>query len=484
MIYVLADSQFGLDELIANLDAFLLLAAPKVFWFWLLGMLIMSIRLSGGYFVAYRLKNKSVKNVPNDWQERLNQLAVQMKIKRKIRFLESARIDVPMVIGYLKPILIVPLGTLARIPFDELEMILAHELAHIKRADFLVNILQSIVETLLFFNPFVWYLSAIIRQERENICDDMALQTTGHKLSLAKALVSISSNPKEVQYNSILYFNKFNTMKRIERLFNNPRLKPSPTEKMTVTVLSLVFVLFISTSVVLTGSNVSDNLNDVVSNIWKSNSEMATDTIKNAVTSEKKTKEVEVEVVNGKTVKMTVDGVEVPTEQLENEEYTWVDNDTTLTKKITIRNGEGKHKTMVIKSDAVKVHQRDDGSYEYEFVTNGSGPEKEVHIIKKVGKGEGAKTEAFIWTSDNDSNNASSGNGNKKKVYFISNDGDKMEMDEQMIWVEAEALGKEAERIKLEMKSLDPNNQENMDRLAAELEALEAENIAMEHEFN
>ena len=98
-----------------------------------------------------------------------------MRISRPVRLLESAIAEVPVVIGYLKPVILIPAGLLANLPVDQVEAILLHELAHIRRADYLVNLLQTMVESLLFYHPAVWWISHVIRTEREHCCDDFVL---------------------------------------------------------------------------------------------------------------------------------------------------------------------------------------------------------------------------------------------------------------------------------------------------------------------
>ena len=193
VVYTLADTQFHFESWLDRAEYFMLQLAPMFFWFWIAGMIFMALRMSGGYFLAYRYRRVGVIGVSYEWEKRLKQISDALHIKTKVVLLESVKITVPMVVGILKPCIILPIGTLSRLPFDQVEMILAHELAHIKRADFMVNIFQSLIETILFFNPFVWWISSVIRTERENICDDMALLTSGKNLSLAKALANLAA---------------------------------------------------------------------------------------------------------------------------------------------------------------------------------------------------------------------------------------------------------------------------------------------------
>ena len=109
------------------------------------------------------------------WRQSLRRLCGQLRIRRPVRLLESALVDVPMVIGWLRPVILLPASALSGLTPQQLEAIIAHELAHIRRHDYLINLLQSLIETLLFYHPAVWWVSRQIRREREHCCDDLAV---------------------------------------------------------------------------------------------------------------------------------------------------------------------------------------------------------------------------------------------------------------------------------------------------------------------
>ncbi len=258
--YVLADTRFNLQYYLHGFEDFITAFAPWFVWFWILGLALMALRMTGGYFLAFRLTRIHCQPAPPLWIDRVRQMADYLSIRKNIKLLESYKIDMPMVIGHLKPVILVPVGTFARLPYDQVEMILAHELAHIKRADFIINLLQSFFESVLFFNPFVWLISKNIRTEREHACDDLALSVNGQKLSLAKALVNLAdkqTNNIHFNSNAMLTFNKLNTMKRIERLFTNHKLKPTSFEKLIVISISMMLMLLISVSGTLSSAPAS-----------------------------------------------------------------------------------------------------------------------------------------------------------------------------------------------------------------------------------
>src|SRR5262249_13851986 len=125
------------------------------------------------------------------WQAIVTRLSRRLHIARRVRIFRSSLVDVPTVIGWLKPVVLVPASALAGLAPHQLEAVLAHELAHIRRHDYLVNLMQTLVETLLFYHPAVWWLSRRIRLERENCCDDLAVHLCGDPYTYARALADL-----------------------------------------------------------------------------------------------------------------------------------------------------------------------------------------------------------------------------------------------------------------------------------------------------
>ncbi|MFL5347769.1 MAG: M56 family metallopeptidase [Hyalangium sp.] len=157
---------------------------------WGLGVALSSLRLLAGWMRLRRHVREAVA-APIEWQERLEGLSRRLGLKRAVRLLQSAALDVPSAVGWLRPVVLLPASALTGLPPRQLEMILAHELAHILRYDFAVNLAQTLVETLLFYHPAVWWMSDVIRVEREHCCDDIAASTSGSTLSYARALTAL-----------------------------------------------------------------------------------------------------------------------------------------------------------------------------------------------------------------------------------------------------------------------------------------------------
>jgi beta-lactamase regulating signal transducer with metallopeptidase domain len=160
---------------------------------WLLGLLAMSLRMLGGLLYVQRLRNYRVRPLPAAWQERLAALAARSGVRRPVALLESALVQVPLVVGHWRPVILLPLGTVAGLTPAYLEAILAHELAHVLRRDYLVNLLQTVAEVLFFYHPAVWFVANCVRTERENCCDDTATALVGgDPMRLARALTALA----------------------------------------------------------------------------------------------------------------------------------------------------------------------------------------------------------------------------------------------------------------------------------------------------
>lgn len=171
-------------------------AAPLLPWvvaIWLAGATLFCVRLTAGWLLAERLRSQSVRPAPAAWLLALERLKDRMRVSSPVRLLLSARVQAPAVVGWLRPVLLVPVGALAGLPAEQVEALLLHELAHIRRHDYLVNMLQSAIEALLFYHPAVWWVSGHMRAERELCCDDAAVSVSGDAIVYARALAGLSS---------------------------------------------------------------------------------------------------------------------------------------------------------------------------------------------------------------------------------------------------------------------------------------------------
>ncbi len=168
--------------------------SPWVPWLvmaWFIGVLSLSVWHLGGWIAMQRLKQLGTALGTRQWARQLADLKQRMRLGRPVRMLRSTMVDVPAVIGWLRPVVLVPAAVLGQMSPQQIDAVLAHELAHIRRYDYLVNLLQTVVETLLFYHPAVWWLSRRIRIEREHCCDDAAIAVCGSKVDYAEALTAV-----------------------------------------------------------------------------------------------------------------------------------------------------------------------------------------------------------------------------------------------------------------------------------------------------
>ncbi|MGE5276290.1 MAG: M56 family metallopeptidase, partial [Acidobacteriota bacterium] len=157
---------------------------------WLAGVMLLSLRFLFDWRRAQALLTRTLP-APPAFDRALARLARRLRVSRPIRLFQSAAVRVPIAIGSLRPVILLPVAAATGLPAEELEAILAHELAHIRRHDYFVNLLQTLAETLLFYHPAVWWVSRQIRVERENCCDDLAIEATGDPRVYARALFGL-----------------------------------------------------------------------------------------------------------------------------------------------------------------------------------------------------------------------------------------------------------------------------------------------------
>lgn len=165
---------------------------PIVVGCWLIGVLSLSVFHCSTWIFVQRLKSKSTATVTQSLQQTLTRLSQQMGVPRPVRLLQSILVDSPVVIGALRPVILLPASLILQLPPDQLESLLAHELAHVLRHDYLINLMQTAIETLLFYHPAVWWIGRQVRQEREHCCDDITVCHTRDRTVYVKALAAVA----------------------------------------------------------------------------------------------------------------------------------------------------------------------------------------------------------------------------------------------------------------------------------------------------
>jgi beta-lactamase regulating signal transducer with metallopeptidase domain len=222
---------------------------PLIVTLWLVGMVFFLLRLLGGLAFIQKLKTQQQQPLPSKWQTVFDEITSKFPMKKTVRIVESALAKTPMVVGYLKPVILFPLGAVNQLTQQEVEAVLAHELAHIYRNDYLLNIIQSFIEIIFYYHPAVWWISANIRTERENCCDDIAVKICGSSITYAKALVTLEEiQPAPNLAMSFSSGSKNQLLNRVKRILNQPQNKFNIMEKFTATCFLLAALFLFSFS--------------------------------------------------------------------------------------------------------------------------------------------------------------------------------------------------------------------------------------------
>ncbi len=222
--------------------SFLQTNLPLVVGIWVLGCAILFSRLILGYLWVNQLKNSP----KNQFDERLTQILSDIKqkmnITKTVQVKVSRMVSLPMIMGVLKPVILIPASLVSGFSQEQLETILAHELAHLKRHDFLLNGLQSVLDVIYFFHPAMWLLSAQIRKERENCCDDLALEVSGSKLLLAKTLVQLQETTYTPKLAMAFGKKSYSLLERVQRIVGIS--SPRNFNKESIWIVMGLFVTF------------------------------------------------------------------------------------------------------------------------------------------------------------------------------------------------------------------------------------------------
>lgn len=213
-------------SLVADIKTFFSQYFPILVMVWILGVFLLALRFLGNFVYVHRLKNYRVIQPESQWQQRMLELKTKIGIEKQVEIMQSALAKAPMVIGAFKPLILLPLSTFSGISAREMECIIAHELAHIKRHDYLLNLLQKIIEILFFYHPAIWWISSMIKSERENCCDDIAISVTGDSVNLVKALAAIEEKRQNEEL-AVAFSGNNKLIKRIKRLLLNQRTMKS-----------------------------------------------------------------------------------------------------------------------------------------------------------------------------------------------------------------------------------------------------------------
>ena len=313
---------------------------PLIVTVWLFGFAFFLLQLFGGLHFIYRLRRRQNQPLASEWQEKLQHMGEQIGRSRPVALLESALVQAPMAIGFFKPLILLPIGLVNQLSPVEVEAILAHELAHITRRDWLFNLLQALIEAVFYFHPAIWWISATIRAERENCCDDAAVALTGNRLAYAKTLVrlqdmarthtppalalGIDGAPPLLRRRPLL-------LERVRRILHQPQQSASLMEKM-IALAILVALITLWTVRANTPPALAEAIRDIAEKpiAWITGTpgagqpertwQAAADTVPKPARRQKIVREdddqrIEMELEGGKITRLNVDGKEIPAGQ-------------------------------------------------------------------------------------------------------------------------------------------------------------------------
>lgn len=243
--------------------------------FWVLGFAIGLIRILAGLWYINRLRSTSYP-VQDEWMRMVNDLSKSLNIKRMVAMAEAG-ITSPMVVGFMKPVILFPFGLLAGLTPEQVETILVHELSHVRRQDYIINLFQAIVETIFFFNPFVIMISSLIREERENCCDDMVIAKGVSPISYVRTLAQLEASRSSSTLALGISGNKNQLLNRIKRIMENSA--KNDWGKGRLVPVALVFLGLICASWLSIGSEADPKETNNISYVTQiSKHEIASDT--------------------------------------------------------------------------------------------------------------------------------------------------------------------------------------------------------------
>jgi beta-lactamase regulating signal transducer with metallopeptidase domain len=249
---LLSINTFNINHVFVLFSNYFSANAPLVVLIWFLCFITKTFKLAGGWLYAQRIKKFRIYTPPPAWIQKFDTLCLQLKINKAVKLMESGYVKVPVVIGYLKPVVLIPVGLLTGLPAEQIEAVLLHELAHICRKDYLVNLLQCVAETVFFFNPALLWMSSALKEERENCCDDIALELMPDKTVFVRALISFKEHATPQNYAMAFPGNRNQLLQRVTRILNNDHKKAfGITERVFVIASALLLATIISIATVI-----------------------------------------------------------------------------------------------------------------------------------------------------------------------------------------------------------------------------------------
>ncbi len=227
------------EHFTARLMITLQTSTPWLAAVWLVAVVLLLLRLLGQALYVHRFRARHRTHADVVWQARARALALRLGIRSVWQVVQSDRVESPLTFGVLRPLIVLPTSAITGMPAVQLEAILAHELAHIKRHDFVVNLVQCVVETLLFYHPAVWWVSNAVRRAREECCDDVAVSVCGDAKLYARALTNLETL-RQHRPALALAATDMPLLARVRRLLGLAEARPFPPLATTILLLIML----------------------------------------------------------------------------------------------------------------------------------------------------------------------------------------------------------------------------------------------------
>jgi beta-lactamase regulating signal transducer with metallopeptidase domain len=347
------------DNVLTRVYNYLTTHSSVVVLIWFIIVWIKYVRFSGGLYHIYQLKRKRLVTAGKHWETKVTELSKSLGIKRKVAIIQSGLTKIPLTVGHLKPLILIPIGLLNNLSAAEVEAILLHELSHIKRKDYLVNMLQSILEMVFFFNPAVLWLSTLIKAERENCCDDMVIGKTSDKATYIQALLSCQEYNADNKLAMAFAGRKTSLIGRVRRIASNHNQTLNKMEKgfLTFSIITAILItLTVSTS---DAKSVQQTLTDTAQHIREAAAEA-----KQMMMESKKMK-AESMAMEAESKKMAQESKELRREALANQAKAkgsknahFIQGDSISAAKMRIKSAEMELKSKQAGENSLKATQR------------------------------------------------------------------------------------------------------------------------------
>ncbi len=263
---------FSWTEWLVQFDAYIVL-------FWLLGVMLLLSRIIAGWIGLHFIKKDLSFSVPLHLHSTFNKIKHRLGVNGEVQLALSSLCTIPMVIGHMKPIVLLPIATLNQLSTEEVEAILAHELAHIIQYDFIKNLIVMVGEAIFFYHPVIWMLSAEIKEGREHCCDDTVMRLYPNRVQYARTLVKLEEmyigNSSSISMG--LFNSKFKLMKRVKRILNMQHESNNGKMKIAIVALLMCSLLVFSSADLKVNEEIiasSSNPDNIIANIVTSGSEL------------------------------------------------------------------------------------------------------------------------------------------------------------------------------------------------------------------